>query len=103
MGPTMRRNIVERREIALASGQNDKRIAHAASLSSLAATALESAAADLSAAHGGDQRPLAGLTELVLEEAARISRLAGDIESHRRLPASPPDPRLVTPYTSVMG
>jgi len=99
----MRRTTIERREIALAARRNDKRIAHAASLTGLAATALESAAGDLSAAHGDAGLPLTGPARVVLEEAARISKLAADIESHMNLPRTPQwGPRSVTRYTSVM-
>jgi hypothetical protein len=94
---------MDRREIAAASRRNDKRIAHAASLTGLAATALENAAGDLSVAHGDERRPLTDLTQIVLEEAARISRLAADIESHMNAPRSAPwGARSVTRYTSAM-
>ena len=99
----MGRTAIKRREMALASLQNDKRVAHAASLTGLAATALEKAAGDLSVAHGDERRPLTDLTQIVLEEAARISRLAGDIESHMNAPRSAAwGARSVTRYTSVM-
>jgi len=93
---------MERRETAVASRRNDKRIAHAASLTGLAATALKNAAGDLSVAHGDERRPLTDLTQIVLEEAARISRLAADIESHINVPRpAPRGARSVTRYTSV--
>ena len=82
----MGRTTMDRREIAVASRRNDKRIAHAASLTGLAATALGNAAEDLSVAHGDERRPLTDLTQIVREEAARISRLAADIESHMNTP-----------------
>lgn len=99
----MRRTAIERREIAAASRRNDKRIAHAASLTGLAATALENAAGDLSVAYGEERRPLTDLTQVVLEEAARISKLAADIESHMSVqrPARC-GPRSVTRYTTAM-
>ena len=100
----MRRTAIERRAIAAASRRNDKRIAHAASLTGLAATALENAAGDLGFAYGEERRPLTDLTQIVLEEAARISKLAADIESHMNVPGQPNGgPRSVTRYTSVMG
>ncbi len=100
----MARTTIERRELALASRRNDKRLAHAASLTSLAATALENAAGDLGIAHGDERRPLTDLTQLVLEEAARISNLATDIESHMNVPRPAGwGPRSTTRYTSVMG
>ncbi len=99
----MRRTPTQRREIAAASRRNDKRIAHAASLTGLAATALENAAGDLSVAYGEERRPLTDLTQIVLEEAARISNLAADIESHMNAPRPAQwGPRSVTRYTSVM-
>ena len=100
----MGQTTVERREMAAASRRNDKRLAHAASLTDLAATALENAAGDLGVAHGDERRPLTDLRQIVLEEAARISRLAADIESHMNAPR--PDrwgARSVSRYTSVMG
>jgi len=99
----MGRTTMDSRELAVASRRNDKRIAHAASLTGLAASALENAAGDLSVAHGEARRPLTDLTQIVLEEAARISRLAGDIESHMNAPRSAAwGARSVTRYTSVM-
>ncbi len=99
----MGRTTIERREMALASRRNDKRIAHAASLTSLAATALENAAGDLGVAHGDERRPLTDLTQMVLEESARISKLAADIESHMNVPRPGSwGPRSVTRYTTVM-
>ena len=99
----MRRTTVERRAIAAASRRNDKRLAHAASLTGLAATALENAAGDLSSAHGEERRPLTDLTEIVREEAARISKLADDIESHMNAPRPAQwGSRSVTRYTAVM-
>jgi hypothetical protein len=99
----MGRTTTERREMALASRRNDKRIAHAASLNSLAATALENAAGDLGGAHGDERRPLTDLTQMVLEESARISKLAADIESHMNVPRPASwGPRSVTRYTTVM-
>ena len=99
----MRHTTIERREIAVAARRNDKRIAHAASLTGLAATALENASGDLSVAYGDERRPLTDLTQIVLEEAARISKLAADIESHMNVPRpAQRDPRSVTRYASVL-
>ncbi len=99
----MARTTIERRELAVASRRNDKRLAHAASLTSLAATALENAAGDLGVAHGDERRPLTDLTQLVLEESARISNLAADIESHMNVPRPGGwGARSTTRYTSVM-
>jgi len=100
----MGRTTVERREMAAASSRrNDRRIAHAASLTGLAATALENAAGDLDVAHGGERRPLTDLGQIVLAEAARISKLATDIESHMDTPGPGQwGARSVSRYTSVM-
>jgi hypothetical protein len=99
----MARTTIERRELAVSSRRNDKRIAHAASLTSLAATALENAAGDLGVAHGEERRPLTNLTQIVLEESERISKLAADIESHMNVPRPRAcDTRSTTRYTSVM-
>jgi hypothetical protein len=103
MGPAMGRTTVERRQMAAATRRNDRRLAHAASLTGLAATALENAAGDLSGAHGEERRPLTGLRQIVVEEAARISRLAADIESHMGAPRPAQcGARSVSHYTSVM-
>jgi len=60
-------------------------------------------AGDLSVAHGDERRPLTDLTQIVLEEAARISNLAADIESHMNLPRpAQRGPRSVTRYASVL-
>jgi hypothetical protein len=65
------------------ANRNDKLIARAAKRADLAATALESAGADLDGAHDSMGDPLTGLAEVVLDEAARVSHLAEDIESQR--------------------
>jgi hypothetical protein len=57
-------------------------IARAAKRTDLAGTALESAAGDLNDVLGEDGNALAGLAEVVLEQAGRVSRLAEDIDSH---------------------
>jgi hypothetical protein len=99
----MRRTSIERRELAVASRRNDKQIAHAASLAGLAATALKNAAGDLSVSFGEERRPLTDLAQIVRDEAARVSRLAADIESHINDPRpSQWGARSVTRYTSVM-
>lgn len=99
----MRHTTIERRELAVASRRNDKRIAHAASLAALSATALKNAAGDLSVAFGEERRPLTDLAQIVREEAARVSRLAADIESHINDPRpSRWGARSVTRYTSAI-
>ena len=57
-------------------------IARAAKRADWAGTMLSSAAADLSDAHGEDGNALSGLAEVVRDQAARVSNLANDIESH---------------------
>lgn len=74
------------RSAARASGaanRDDELIARAAKCADWAGTALESAAADLRGAHDSGGDPLLGLAEVVLDEAARVSHLAEDIESQR--------------------
>jgi len=80
----------------LASGSTDQRtgrviaaarhdgelITRASRRADWAGTVLRTAAEDLCEAHGDDGNPLTGLAEVVLEEAARVSHLAKDIESH---------------------
>ena len=66
--------------------RDDLLIARAAKRTDWAGAALESAAGDLDDAHGSEGDALTGLTEVVLEEAGRISHLAEDIESHRPAP-----------------
>jgi hypothetical protein len=61
-------------------------IKRAAKRTDWAGAALESAAGDLDEAHGVEGNALTGLTEVVLDEAARVSHLAEDIESHDRAP-----------------
>jgi hypothetical protein len=58
-------------------------IARAAKRTKLAGTALASAAWDLDSAHSRHGNALAGLAEMVRDEAARVSRLVDDIESHQ--------------------
>ncbi len=61
-------------------------IRRAAKRADWAGAALEGAAGDLDEAHGAEGNALTGLTEVVLDEAARVSRLAEDIESHDPVP-----------------
>jgi hypothetical protein len=63
--------------------RNDELIALAANRADWARKALRAAARDLHAADGVDGKRLTGLAEVVLEEAARVSNLAEDINSHR--------------------
>jgi hypothetical protein len=69
-----------------ATRRDDLLITRAARRTDWAGTALEGAAGDLADAHGSEGDALTGLTEVVLEEAARVSHLAEDIESHRPAP-----------------
>jgi len=57
-------------------------ITRAAKRTDWAGAALESAAGELDEAHGVEGNALTGLTEVVLDEAARVAHLAEDIESH---------------------
>jgi hypothetical protein len=66
-----------------AARKDDALIARAAKRADLAGTALASAAVDLDNAHGRDGNALAGLAEVILDEAGRVSHLVQDIESHR--------------------
>lgn len=86
----MPRTKIARRAKPLAADirRNDELIALAANRADWARTALRAAARDLHAAHGVDGKLLAGLAEVVLEEAARVSNLAEDIESHRPRPGA---------------
>jgi len=72
---------------AAAARKDDTLISRAAKRTSLAGTALASAAVDLDDAHGHDGNALTGLAEMILDEATRVTRLVGDIESHRPVPA----------------
>ncbi len=77
------------RRAAQANGartRDDLLIARAARRTDWAGAALEKAAGDLADAHGGEGNALTGLSEVVLEEALRVSHLAEDIESHRSAP-----------------
>jgi hypothetical protein len=65
--------------------RDDVLITRAAKRADWAGAALECAAGDLHDAHNSEGNPLTGLTEVVLEEAARVAHLAEDIESHRPL------------------
>jgi tagatose-1,6-bisphosphate aldolase non-catalytic subunit AgaZ/GatZ len=68
--------------------RNDERIARAAKRADWAGAALASAAEDLGGAQSCEGNPLTGITEVVMDEAARVCRLAEDIASQRRGPAS---------------
>lgn len=63
-----------------AAAKDDKLVGRAAKRTGWAGTALESAAGDL-ADVGDEGDALSGLAEVVEDEAARVSRLAEDIES----------------------
>jgi hypothetical protein len=67
----------------VAATRNDVLIARAARRAGWAASALDSAAADLEAAHDREGNPLTSLAEVVSEGAARVSHMAADIESRR--------------------
>jgi len=69
-----------------AARRDDELITRAAKRTDWAGAALESAAGDLDDADGGAGNDLTGLAEVVLEEAACVSRLAEDIESRRPVP-----------------
>jgi hypothetical protein len=72
---------------------DDDRITRAAQRTDWAGSALAGAAEDLDDAHGDEGKPLTTLSEVVQEEAERVSRLADDIDSQRRIPedAKPDD------------
>jgi hypothetical protein len=74
------------RRVRATARRDDELIARAAKCTDLAGTALASAAVDLRKAHSCDGNDLAGLAELVLDQAGRISHLVEDIESHRAVP-----------------
>jgi len=78
---------IDRRGLVSATvRRDDALIARAAKRTSLAGSALKSAAGDLRDTHGDDGNALAGVAEVVLEQAVRVSHLAEDIESHRPIP-----------------
>jgi hypothetical protein len=66
--------------------ENNQLIERAAWRTDVSAAALVSAAGDLDRAHGRDGNALAGLAEVLRNEAGYVSRLVGDIESHRTDP-----------------
>lgn len=66
-----------------AARYNDELIARAAKRAGWAGAALEGAAWDLHDACDDEGKVMAGVCEVVLDEAARVHRLAADIESHR--------------------
>jgi hypothetical protein len=68
--------------------RNDELIARAARRADWAGAALVSAAEDLDGARSCEGKPLSGITEVVMDEAARVCRLAEDIASQARDPAS---------------
>lgn len=82
--------------------RNDDLIVHAAKLAAWAGDALTTAAGDLNDAHGCDRKPLTGLTQVVTEQAARVSSLADDIDSHRDSVSRLAGPQPATRYTAVM-
>ena len=63
--------------------KDDELITRAAKRTDWAGAALESAAGDLDDAPGNKGDALASLAEVVLDEAAVVSRLAEDIESRK--------------------
>src|ERR1700724_4693590 len=79
------------RLLRAAARRDHELIARAAKRTDWAGTVLEGAAGDLGDAHGDDGKALTGLAEVVLEQAARISRLAKDIESHRPVSEEAPN------------
>ena len=62
---------------------DDDRITRAAKRTDWAGSALDGAAEDLDDAHSSEGKLLTTLSEVVKEEAERVSRLADDIKSHR--------------------
>jgi tagatose-1,6-bisphosphate aldolase non-catalytic subunit AgaZ/GatZ len=64
--------------------RNDELIARAARRADWAGAALVSAAEDLGGAHSCEGNPLTGVSEVVMDEAARVCRLAEDIASQGR-------------------
>jgi hypothetical protein len=71
-----------------ATSRDDELLTRAAKRTDWAGAALESAAGDLDEAHGAEGNALPGLVEVVLDEAARVSHLAEDIDSHKSLPVN---------------
>jgi hypothetical protein len=75
------------RRVAQAGGRadrNDELIARAARRADWAGAALVSAAKDLGGARSCEGTPLTGVSEVVMDEAARVCRLAEDIASQGR-------------------
>jgi tagatose-1,6-bisphosphate aldolase non-catalytic subunit AgaZ/GatZ len=68
--------------------RNDELIARAAERVDWAGAALESAADHLVGARSCEGNPLTGVSEVVMDEAARVARLAEDVASQLRDPAS---------------
>lgn len=64
--------------------RNDELIARAARRADWAGAALVSAAEDLGGARSCEGNPLTGVSEVVMDEAARVRRLAEDIASQGR-------------------
>ena len=71
-----------------AAKRDDELVSRAAKRTDWAGTALEGAADDLDDV-GEDDSTLTGLAETVQDEAARVARLAKDIESQRVDPDGP--------------
>jgi tagatose-1,6-bisphosphate aldolase non-catalytic subunit AgaZ/GatZ len=69
------------------ANRNDELIARAAERVDWAGAALVSAAEDLGGARSCEGNPLTGISEVVMDEAARVARLAEDIASQLRDPA----------------
>jgi hypothetical protein len=70
--------------------KNGALIGRAAKRAVWAGIALERAARDLDGACGSDGNALSGLAEIVHDEAARVSKLAEEIESRSSVPRSRP-------------
>jgi hypothetical protein len=69
--------------------RNDALIGRAARRADWAVSALEGAAGDLTRAHGPEGNSLTGITEIVRDQAERLSSLADDIERCRVYQARP--------------
>jgi hypothetical protein len=69
--------------------RNDALIGRAAQLADWARTALEGAVGELDRAHGPEGNSLTGITEIVQDQAVRLSSLAEDIDRCRRAARKP--------------
>jgi hypothetical protein len=68
--------------------RNDALIGRAARRAGWAVSALECAARDLTLAHGREGNSLMGITEIVEDQAVRVSSLVRDIERCRAIPGN---------------